>query len=128
MKNIIIIFIVLIQYGCASDNYYYKNSQKVTITPNASILRSNPNMDYYQNSQGVVLGVTDKLIVKLKDDKLLEQMSDEFGLTLEKRLSKNLYLFKASNKNLTIDISNRLSEKEYIEYSHPDFIKKRMGR
>ena len=128
MKNIIIIFIVIIQYGCANDNYYYKNNQKVTITATNSISRSNTNIDYYQNNQGISLGVTDKLIVKLKDVKDLEQILNKFNLTLEKTLSKNLYLLKTTNKNLTIDISNRLSEKEYIEYSHPDFIKKRMSR
>ena len=119
---------VLIQYGCASDNYYYKNNQKVTITQSVSMLRSNINIDYYQNNQGIVLGVTDRLIVKLKDNKDLEQTLNEFNLRLEKTLSKNLYLLKTINKNLTIDISNRLSEKEYIEYSHPDFIKKRINR
>lgn len=128
MKNIIIIFVVLIQYGYANDNYYYNNNQKVTITPNNSISRSNTNIDYYQNDKGIVLGVTDKLIVKLKDDKNLEQVLNEFTLKIEKTLSKNLYLLKTTNKNLTIDISNRLSEKEYIEYSHPDFIKKRIAR
>ncbi len=128
MRNITITFILLIQYGCASDNYSYKNNQKVTITPNISMIRSISDIDYYQNNRGIVLGVTDKLIVKLKDDKKLEDILIEFNLILEKTLSKNLYLFKTTNKNLTIDISNRLSEKEYTEYSHPDFIKKRMSR
>lgn len=128
MKNIIILFTMLIQYGCASDNYYYNNNQKITITPDNSMLRSNTNTDYYQNNKGIVLGVTDKLIVKLKDDKDLKQILNEFTLTVEKVLSENLYLLKTANKNVTIDISNRLSEKEYIEYAHPDFIKKRMRR
>jgi len=128
MKNLIIIFIVLLQYGCANDNYYYKNNQKITITPSISISRNSSNIDYYQNNEGIVLGVTDKLIVKLKDDKNLEEILNEFNLILEKTLSKNMYLLKTINKNLTIDVSNRLSEKEYIEYSHPDFIKKRMNR
>ena len=128
MKNLIIIFIVLLQYGCANDNYYYKNNQKITITPSISISRNSSNIDYYQNNEGIVLGVTDKLIVKLIDDKNLEQILNEFNLILEKTLSKNMYLLKVTNKNLSIDISNRLSEKEYIEYSHPDFIKRRMSR
>ncbi|MBU1658102.1 hypothetical protein KKG72_03505 [bacterium] len=128
MKRTFLIIMTLIQVGCANDNYYYKNNQKVTITPSNSISRSNSNIDYYQDNQGIVLGVTDKLIVKLKDDKELEQILNEFNLTLEKTLNKNLYLLKTSNKNLTVDISNRLSEKEDIEYSHPDFIKQRMSR
>ena len=84
MKNLIIIFIVLLQYGCANDNYYYKNNQKITITPSISISRNSSNIDYYQNNEGIVLGVTDKLIVKLIDDKNLEQILNEFNLILEK--------------------------------------------
>lgn len=128
MKNIIIIFIVLIQYGYASDNYYYKDNHKVNLIPQTSISRSNSHTDYYQNDQGIVFGVTDKLIVKLKDAQKLEQILNEFHLILETNLSNNLYLLKTSNKKLTVDISNRLSETEYVEYSHPDFIKRRINR
>ena len=96
-----LIIIALIQVGCANGIYYYKNNQKENLTPHTSISRSNSNIDYYQNNEGVVLGVTDKLIVKSKDDKELEQILNEFNLTLEKNLSKNLYLLKTSNKSLT---------------------------
>jgi len=128
MKNITIIFIVLIQLGCANDSYYYKNNKKVTLTPNTSMLRSSLSLDYYQNDKGIILGVSDKLIVKLKDSSSLEKYLSEFNLTLEKTLSKNLYLLKTQNKSLTINISNRLNEKEDVKYAHPDFIKKRMRR
>ncbi len=127
MKNIIIL-IALFQFGCASDNYYYKNNQKVSITPNTSISRSDSSMDYYENEKGIVLGVTDKLIVKLKDTNSLQKYLNKFNLTLEKTLTENLYLLKVENRSLTIDISNRLNEKEDVKYAHPDFIKKRMSR
>lgn len=128
MKKTFLFLILILQLGCANDNYYYKNNQKVNLTPQTFISRSASNIDYYQNDKGIVLGVTDKLIVKLKDAKKLEKILSEFNLTLEKTLSKNLYLLKTSNKNLTVDISNRLSEKEDVAYSHPDFIKKIMNR
>jgi len=128
MRNIIMFLIVFTQYGYTSDTYYYKNNKKVTITPDISISRSSSNIDYYQNNQGVVLGVTDKLIVKLKDNEKLEQILNEFNLTLIKILSKNIYLLKTTNRTLTIDISNRLNETGYVKYAHPDFIKKMINR
>lgn len=128
MKYIVILFIVLIQSATASDNYYYKNNQKIILLPVSSISRDNVQIDYYQNENEIVLGVTNKLIVKLKDDKYLTQILNEFHLTLEKNLSYNMYLLKTTDKNLTIDISNRLNEKEYVKYAHPDFIKKRINR
>jgi hypothetical protein len=128
MKNFIIIFMILVSYGYTNNIYYYKDNQKITIIPIISLSRNNLNIDYYQNDKGIKLGVTNKLIVKLEDAINLEQVLIEFKLILEKKLSKNLYLLKTANKNLTIDISNRLSEKEYIKYAHPDFIKKRKFR
>jgi hypothetical protein len=127
MRTFLIIFILLIQYGCANDNYYYHNNKKITLVPSASFLNSsntNKDLDYYQTNQGAIVGVTNKLIVKLKDAKYLDQILDEFNLVLDKILIKKLYLLKTTNKNLTLDISNRLSEKDYIEYAHPDFLKK----
>ncbi|MDQ7044268.1 MAG: hypothetical protein Q9M34_12160 [Sulfurimonas sp.] len=128
MKNIILILTLLLQYAYANDNYYYQNNKKVLLSPYNSTLRSNIDIDYYQNDAGIVLGVRDRLIVKIKDSKNLAQLLSEFNLTIQKTLSKELYLLKVPNKNLTIDIANRLSEQEYIEYAHPDFTKRRMSR
>ncbi len=127
IQTITIALMLFVQSGCASDNYY-RNNVKVSITPISSISGSNSNVDYYQNEKGIVLGVSNKLLVKLKDSASLANYLDEFNLTLEKTLGKNLYLLKSSDKNLTIDIANRLNEKDDVEYSHPDFIKKRMRR
>ena len=123
-----IFLISIVLFANAKNNYYYENNQKVFITPVYSVLRSDSKIDYYQNNQGIVLGVTDKLIIKLKDNEKLEQILSEFNLTFEKTLSKNIYLLRTSNKNLIIDISNRLSEKEYVKYAHPDFVEKMMSR
>lgn len=129
MKNITILFILFIQLAYASDTYYYKNNQKVPLTKNSDfLLRSNSTVDYYKNNRGIIMGVTDRLIVKLKDINELESYLSEFNLVKEKELGDNLFLLKTQNKNLTIEISNRLNEKESVEYAHPDFIKKSMRR
>jgi len=128
MKKIMIFFIVLTHILDANDNYYFKNNQKENLTPYTSISRSTSHIDYYSTDKGITFGVTDKLIVKLKNEKSLEKCLNEFNLTVEKSLSKNLYLLKTTNKKLTIDISNRLSEKNEVEYAHPDFTKKTMSR
>jgi hypothetical protein len=53
---------------------------------------------------------------------------DDFALLLDKQISKDLYILKTRNKKLTMGVSNRLSEKSYIKYAHPDFIKRRISR
>ncbi|MFA6192875.1 MAG: hypothetical protein WC665_11080 [Sulfurimonas sp.] len=130
MKNLLLLFILLLQYSSADDSYYYKNHQRVTITkiPSAATHRSSSIIDYYKTDNGITVGVTDKIIVKFYTDSDIKKYLDEFNATIEKELDKNLYLLKAENKRLTIDISNRLSEKDDVEYAHPDFIKKRVSR
>ncbi|MEA3371687.1 MAG: hypothetical protein U9Q40_10140, partial [Campylobacterota bacterium] len=77
---------------------------------------------------GIVLGVSDRLILKLKNPQNLKEYLLEFDLKIERSLSENIYLLQVSDKKLTLEISNRLSEKEDVEYAHPDFIKQRKKR
>lgn len=127
MKRLFLL-LFLYQSLMASDNYYYKNNEKVTLSPKNSILRSDALIDYYDTDKGITFGVTDKIIVKAKNCTDVEKYLNDFNLTIEKELGTGLYLLKVTDKSLTIDISNRLSEKDDIEYAHPDFIKKRVRR
>ena len=115
-----VVFIVLLSYGYAHDNYYYKNNHKTGLRLAS---RQHPHINYYRNTKGYVFGVTNTLIIKLKDAHYLPALLDAFELSLEKALGNDLYLLKTSNKDLTIDTANRLHEMPYIEYAHPDFIK-----
>ncbi len=128
MKKIIIISILLTQFLNAADNYYYKNGKVAILTPLNSTMRSLENIDYYQNERGVVFGVKNTLLLKLEDEQNLQNYLNEFDLTVKKSLDKHLYLLQTIDKSLTIDIANRLSEKEDVAYAHPDFIKKRVRR
>ena len=124
MRNIITILILLIQYGCASNIYYYQNNKKVNLIPIKPLSRDMSHIDYYKNSNGTILGVTDRLVVKLKDKGYLKSILKEYSLELLKVLGENLYLLKTKDRNLTIKISNALYKKDFVEYAHPDFIKK----
>lgn len=123
-KFILTILFLLFQNGCANDIYYYQSKKRVKLTPIKSISRDLSNIDYYKNSRGIILGVTDKLLVKLKDKKYLNQILQEYNLTLFKKLDRNLFVLKAKDKSLTIQISNTLAKKDFVEYAYPDFIKK----
>jgi len=130
MKNIIFTLLLLLQYACAYDNnyYYYKYGQKMDLMPLTNNSRDLSNTDYYQTTQGIILGVSNKLIVKLDDKKYLQQISNDFNITLEKDLGDNMYLFTTQDNKLTLDIANKLTKEKYIKYAHPDFIKRRFAR
>lgn len=128
MKNIILVFWLLLQVAFASDKYYFENNKKVMLTPIKNISRSIKKIDYYKNENGVTLGATNKLILKLKDDSNLQKYLNDYNLTIKSKLGKNLYLLKTENNNLAIDTANALKQKEDVLYSHPDFIKKIISR
>mgnify|MGYP000113340547 CR=1 FL=1 len=128
MKKFLAIIISILQLSSASDNFYYQNNKKVYLTPYNSSLRSNPAINYYQNEKGLIVGITDKLIVKTKDNVSIDDLLCKFNLSIEKNLGKNLYVLKAADKNLTIERANQLHQNENIEYAQPDFIKKRFSR
>ena len=123
MKIITIFFLLLASFVHASDNYYYQNNKQIKLTPVNSILRSNTNIDYYVNDKKILIGVSDKLIVKFYESSNLQKYLLEFNATVEKVLDVNLYLLKVKDKKSTLDVTNKLSEKEDIEYAHPDFLK-----
>ena len=128
MKKSIFIFILLIQFG-SSQEYYYKNNTKILLkNVHTEINDDTSKVSYYKNEKGILLGVTDKVIVKTVDVNLLEKYVHALNASIEKKLAKDLYLVKVTNKNKTLDIANELNKKESIEYAHPDFIKKRVLR
>jgi hypothetical protein len=98
------------------------------IAPSNDLLKNNLNLDYYHNENNITLGVGDKIIVKIKEGVIIEELLTPFHLSFEKILSKNLYLVKVANKNVAIDIANRLSEHLEVEYAQPDFHKTRIRR
>lgn len=130
--------ITAICYLHAGDMLYYiQGKKKVYLEPYTPVkqlrsLNGNSekllqNTDYYKNSKGVLLGVTNRLIVKLKSN-TIDKYLNNYNLTIVKKLGDRLYLLQTPDKNQTIEISNSLSNESDILYAHPDFIKKQIRR
>lgn len=132
MKQIILFLtFLLFANASASDNFYYQDGKKVMLIPMRSIQKfskidSNKKIHFYRSNR-IVVGVTDKIIVKLEQDNIEKYILD-FNLTKVKKLGKNLYLVKVKNSVKTIDIANKLTKTKGIKYVHPDFIKKMRKR
>lgn len=124
----LILLVSLLSLAVASDVYYYKSGVKTTLYPLSQSSRGVTNIDYYENEQGRVLGVSNRIIVKMQSDTNLQNYLLEYNLTLKSSFGNSLYLLQTSDKNITIKIANLLNEKADIEYAHPDFFKKRVLR
>lgn len=112
----------------SQEYYYYKNSKKVQLEKVTSISRTQSVVDYYKNDMGILLGVSDKIILKLKLHDNLDNYIKLYDLHIEKVISENLYLLTVKDKSLTLEIANSLNEKEDVVYAQPDFIKKSLRR
>lgn len=128
MKYMFLGLTLLVSVGCASSTFYYEEGKKKTLTPVQTQLRSNDDIDYYMTENNNKVGVSDTLLVKFSNTKNLTAYENEFSIKKVKEVVKNLYLFKVSDKSLTIKISNELYKKDDVEYAHPNFYKQKVDR
>jgi hypothetical protein len=124
MKVFMIFIILQLQTVFACNLFFYKNHKKIKLIPYKNLLRNNSDVNYYKTDEGLIFGVGDTIIVKVKNDNDIFKLIKQYNLILIKKLSKKLYLLKVKNKNITIDIANKLYEDNSTEYAHPNFIKK----
>jgi hypothetical protein len=115
----------------AQDNYFYQNNSKITLTPSLrqshlySLSVNEQAIQYYTTNRGHEVGVYNKIIVKFKKSEDLDPflLLSPFDVSIEKQLSELLYLLTCPSASLAIDMANRLTEQDFIEYAQPDFIK-----
>lgn len=123
------VYIVLLtQFIYANESYYCYGDKKISIVPLIDKSRSIKAVDYYQDENGHVLGVSDKLIVAFKDSASLQTILENYKVTIVSELFTNTYLLKVSNKKETLSMANTLNELSEVLYAHPDFLKKRFKR
>ncbi len=128
MKNLLVFLVPFMVYIYADELYYYQDDQKVTLVPYHDRFTQQSNIDYYKNNNGLVVGVTDKIIIKTSAGTDIAKYLDAFNLSLLKRLDDDIYLLRTQDKSLTLGTANKLNEQEHIVYAHPDFIKRRILR
>ncbi len=129
-KKMILLYVItiFIQNISADDDFYFRYGKKISLTPVNSISREISDVKFFKNERGVLLGVTNKIIVKLNSDDYLDKILKDYNLTLLKKLGKNLYLLSTTKSDATLHIANELYKNQNIKYAHPDFIKKRYLR
>ncbi len=126
ISKLSIVYLLFAQFSF-SDNFYYKQNKKIKLIPESSSKVLN-QIKYFKTENNVLLGITNKIILKLENDIVLDNYLKDFNLTKIKKLSKNIFLVEVKNNELTLEIANQLSQCKGIKYAHPDFIKKRILR
>lgn len=128
-KNII--FLTVLCFANASDNFYYQNHKKVFLTPikthqKFQKIDSNQTkkINYYKTDKGHTVGISKELIVKLKEEKNIQDLADKYAVVVKTQLAKGLYVVEVNSREETLTISNKLTLDNDVLYAQPNFIKK----
>lgn len=110
----------------ANEIFYYNNNKKIFLYP---IKNTNGNIsNLYKTQNDIILEINNKIIVKFISFDNINKYIEKYNLILIKKFNKHLYLFSIKDIEKIFDISNKLNNEIDIEYSQPDFIKRRYLR
>lgn len=115
------LFIFFTIYIFGSDSFYYQNNQKIELLKltDGDILTTH----YYKTPNNNIIGVSDEIIINLKNETILEALSTKYGFNILEKLSDKIYLVRVKNNNQTLDTANLLCNEDDVEYAQPNFIK-----
>jgi len=125
MKRLILkgsVLFFLIQSGCAAaDVTLQTTGTPMVMTPTAKPDNA-PEALWYQVKGNGVVGVTEDLIVRVKDDTVLKALAAKYDLKVKRALMKGVYLLSGPDRNRTIGLCNTLTALPGVVYAEPDFI------
>ena len=132
MNKFIFYILVSLSLPSVADqeaHYYREDGFKIVLSPYSFTGEMDKDSaDYYINSESIVVGVTDRLILKLKKGIELKIYLDAFNLELLDEIAPDTFLLRVSSRSDTLSITNQIYDTQGVEYVHPDFIKRRLRR
>ena len=128
MKKIIPIITILL-FANASDNFYYQEDKKITLTPIKTTQKLqkkdfNQTINYYKKENGQIVGVTQEIIIKLKEKKAINNLIEKYPITVKEKLTNRLYVVEINSIKEIFNISQQLYRDTNVSYVHPNFIKR----
>ena len=127
MKNIFIV-IIFFQLGY-SNEFYYQNNKKIELTSIKTTQKlqnkdSNQTINYYKKDNGQIVGVTQEIIIKLKEKKAINNLIEKYPITIKEKLTNRLYVVEINSIKEIFNISQQLYRDTNVSYVHPNFIKR----
>ena len=124
----IFLFLFFTYLGASENNFYYNGNKKVSLekintTQSTSRTVDSTDIIYYKTSRNITLGVTNEIIIKLKDPTMLQYLEEKYSFSIIKEIFKGTYLIKITNPENTITVANTLHEEDAISYASPNFVK-----
>ena len=137
MRKIFLLIFFMLSIGWGKELFYYSGGKKHPLI--AKFSRSEvrhllpPNQrkvkaTYYRTLNNDLVGIGDRIIVGVKNKKILEKIVKKYRLKVIEELKGNMFVLKTPERSLTLDIANEIYEMEGVEFSHPDFIREKRKR
>ena len=116
---------MLLLQGCSAKTlYYYDGDEKRILTPESTFKqRSSESVHYYKDENGVLMGVSNRIIMKTSTGSNLETLLKTHNLTMGEKLGSSMYVLITPSADMTLDIANTLTKEDGVVFAHPDFIK-----
>ena len=116
---------MLLLQGCSAKTlYYYDGDEKRILTPESTFKqRSIENVHYYKDENGVLMGVSNRIIMKTSTGSTLETLLKTHNLAMGEKLGSSMYVLITPSADMTLDIANTLTKEDGVVFAHPDFIK-----
>lgn len=137
ISRFFLLFLITLLPATGADSYYYQKGKKIYLSPiqkqtaqaevqiAGSLTRSttteSDNLLYYTDNDGRELGVTNRIILKLKEGVDADALFNAYHLSLHKDLKNGLYSVTTQSVDEVVDLANTLYELTDVEYAHPDF-------
>ncbi len=137
MKKILLLIFLLISSVFSQELFYYSGGHKQPLIAKFSryevknfIPKNAKNIKaiYYRTQNNDLVGISNRIIVGLKDESLKETLLNRYHLKMIEELGNNIYVFQTPDRMKTLDISNEIYKIKGVDFSHPDFIKQKRKR
>ena len=115
---------LMIQSGCAAAEVKLNTAGAPKLMTPAPKPAGAPDALWYQVKGNGVVGVTENLIVRVKDAALIDTLAGQYGLTVKSKLMENVYLLSGTDRKRTIELCNTLGALPGVVYAEPDFLQK----
>ncbi len=137
MRRIFLLIFFIFSLAFSKELFYYSGGKKhplIAKFSRAEVRGSIPSSHekikatYYRTLNNDLVGIGDRIIVGVKNEKVLDKIVKKYRLKVIDRLKGNMFVLKTPERSLTLDIANEIYEMEGVEFSHPDFIREKRKR
>jgi len=122
----------MVLFGCLSmvwggEFYYMNGGKRVELTPVESDTispRNSQNILHFKDVNGRDIAIANRLLLKLKECKNLDEYLKKYGMKIVKEYPNNTYLLETVSPKSAMDTANALSQEPDVVYAQPDLIRK----